>query len=89
MKTIDIEFRELDKNRRLPLEKGTRIVHATGHYIPDDVNSAYSVERQLRTACVDAYTEKWGGATLDQMQWCITYFTMQIAVELRVFPPLR
>lgn len=83
-KKIDVTCFEIGRNRRLTIEKGTTGCSAVGYYIPDDPNSALSVERKLRTACMNAYTENFGGASLDQMEWSITYLTIQVLVELRV-----
>lgn len=85
-----------DKNRRYPVEAGTRASQAMGYlpggYIPADERVVSEEVRrkalsaQVVDAVVTAWEARWGEMPWDLVQMTITHLTVQCLVELRVDP---
>jgi hypothetical protein len=74
-----------DKNRRFPVEAGTRAAHVLvqfggGHHY------RLGIQNEAVQVAVSEWTTRWGELPWDLAQIVIHHFTIQVLVEVRVEP---
>ncbi len=81
----DVNTGTYDRNRRFPVEKGTRYGNACIYFSGRDEERELA-ETKARKDAIEAWVERWGPIPWDLVQIVTTHVTCQVIVDVRVEP---